>query len=359
MGTAMGTAVFSNSRLPVAAAIMVAVWCGFILGGPIIGPVASGANEPGGASAAEPDFSPLVQQSVRVRGGVVRGRVTTVDGKALGSGVAIRLIGLHDQKIFRAESTNDGRFRISGVRPAVYTLVATSADDQYASYLLHVVSDRDGSSVGKTFASAIVVSLAPVGRTEVRQFATLHVPVHASGAPGGSHPIYTAGPSVNETAGRGPTVCLGADGQLSGRLMVPAAGDKPRLPAAGMVVRIMRSDQTIAETSTDKAGRFQFHGVTAGHYAFIAAGSCGFTAFGLEVRPGAPGQPPQPAQRSYAGWSGLAADRSNRGAAEIHCEVVPLYRSVGSDDIAGEPTSYPRLGPLRMAIASAVGLAAG
>ncbi|XZE55511.1 hypothetical protein SH139x_001523 [Planctomycetaceae bacterium SH139] len=248
------------------------------------------AQETLAAPAASPEMlqaglapNVLIRQHAQLNErGELLGSLSTIsaDGKMRGlPNLPISLIQ-GGRILVRVQTSPDGDFMFPQVRPGIYTLAASNTRELIVLPIL-----ISGISAQATPINLVTASSIPADRRQA-VLANLYGPQTAASAGWSPTPDQMIATPEAAPTFVNPDVSLQPNGMLLGRIsaigLMPGAMDME-----GMMIRLTRQGETIAEAPVASDGSFAIPGVTPGPVSVLVFGPQGFAALGVRIVPSA------------------------------------------------------------------------
>ena len=176
------------------------------------------------------------------------------------------------QFVERVMTNPDGEFAISGVRPGIYTVIASNPKQLLVLPIVVTGTADEPTSLALIAASPV----APARRQAMLTSLLMGDP--GLGVVYDDSIDYGTG-HASPTIGR---VAVGGDGALQGRISVigfPVGA----VDMTGMTIRVMRGGEPMASVPVNADGTFTVEKMSVGPIAVFAFGPQGFAAMGVEV----------------------------------------------------------------------------
>ncbi|MEQ1824342.1 MAG: hypothetical protein ABL921_00265 [Pirellula sp.] len=198
----------------------------------------------------------------------IGGSVVALVGKDTLSLSKVRVSLLRNGNVEYSDDTDiDGDFLMEGVTPAVYTLVAETADS-LALFSLTVLDEVSG----KHLPNSLQVRLMPVSSRANEIIRGQTLPKDLNHPTPAQDPLESTRKS-NETH----HVMLDASGNLKGQL----SRATERVDMSSMTVFVMKEGTEVSRTKVASDGKFVVRGLSSGCYGLLAAGEAGLAAVGF------------------------------------------------------------------------------
>lgn len=231
------------------------------------------------------------------------------------------------QIVARVATNADGDFAFASVGPGLYTIVASNPKD------LVVFPLTVGASDGGEVTPILLVTASPIAPT--RRQAMLAAVL---GGPMGYPTLPSAGVVESRNVLGSYEISIAPTGELVGRLGVLGT-PMSQVDMSQMIVRVMREDSIMGESSVASDGRFAIAGVSPGPAAFFAFGPNGFVAIGIQLVP-----------RAVISASVVQEPESlvslRAGSANLNVEISPIQDVIAGVSVPGDSFSGPVGGPL-------------
>jgi hypothetical protein len=210
--------------------------------------------------------------------GLVVGRVVAFDGPSKVqsplSGVSIYFV--RNGSVVRNVATNsDGRFTVDGLEPGPYAFIGSSAKG-FVAYGV-VVKPYDAEATAEATEFEMIAPAVSPRFVALRQIVDKFMPRKA-GVLNQPAEIKTSLEATEEVAA-GANRVLVRDGKLVGTVRSLMIAQE----LADTRVFLIQNDETVANAVTNDQGSFEFTGVEPGVYDFVAIGTAGFAAIGLNA----------------------------------------------------------------------------
>ena len=205
--------------------------------------------------------------------GSVEGTVVTYEGSevAAAPNTTVRLISNGLAKL-QTVTNERGEFKLHGVNPGVYSVVASNGRG-IAAFSLVVLPGEAGSHLPKSVEIPLV---DPAGRGVQKLIPSTFVPgVSSLGMPILADPLGSARRFADSRV-----ISTDANGVLKGRLE-QVIGHSSR-DYSDMTVYFFQNDRIVKNASVERTGEFSVSGLPSGVYGAVAAGTSGFS--GLQFR---------------------------------------------------------------------------
>jgi len=189
------------------------------------------------------------------------------DSQIRQGGVDIYLVR-DGKRVVTTRSGEDGSFRLVGVAPGVYSLVAETPST-LAIMSLTVLENVSGQHLPTGIQ---IRSLTPATDRVVSLLRSGTVPRATHGLAMDKDPIAGTRKFLNSYK-----VAIDTEGDLRGRVTVPGGGRS----LAGTMVYLTSAGKEVARTKTDDFGNYRFEGILPGNYGFVASGPQGVAALGF------------------------------------------------------------------------------
>jgi hypothetical protein len=189
------------------------------------------------------------------------------DSQIRQGGVDIYLVR-DGKRVVTTRSAEDGTFRLVGVEPGVYSLVAETP----STLAIMSLTVLEGVS-GQHLPTGIQIrSLTPATDRVVSLLRSGSVPRATHGMLVETDPIAGTRKFLNSYK-----VSIDSEGGLRGRVTVPGGGRS----LAGTMVYLTSAGKEVARAKTDEVGNYRFDGILPGNYGFVASGPQGVAALGF------------------------------------------------------------------------------
>jgi hypothetical protein len=170
--------------------------------------------------------------------------------------------------VSRGLSDVEGDFIIDGVKPGVYSLVATG-ENELAVYSLSILDATQGSSLPDRLHIR-TISSASRRVTELLRGNTMPTWIAGSKKAGA--------PTVAVTSSHGsPNVLIDSRGGIHGTISKPNAN----VSTEGTLVCLVQDGKEVARTRTARDGSYRFESVAPGAYGLVVSGPQGIAALGF------------------------------------------------------------------------------